>query len=156
MLDAVERSYPLIHPNWVFLRIFGDRIDAIEDEERRLFYVATTRSKDSLALVTETPTESPYLGDIRCHAHLSSLSWADLSPEPSLDGAHLEIRVFDAYGVRDHLKDLGYRWNGAEKYWHRAVLAEGFSFDVLLGQPWAKGGGRVEAYSETGELLHSR
>jgi hypothetical protein len=46
--------------------------------------------------------------------------------------------VFDAFDVRDHLKDLGYRWNGAQKYWHRAVLAEGFSFDVLLGQSWAR------------------
>jgi DNA helicase-4 len=42
VLDAVKRSYPLIHPNWVFLRVFGDSIDSIEDEERRLFYVATT------------------------------------------------------------------------------------------------------------------
>jgi DNA helicase-4 len=156
VLDAVEKSYPLIHPHWVFLRVFGDSIEAIEGEERRLFYVAITRSKDSLTLVTETPTESPYLGDIRRHTHLNSFSWADLPPAPSLDSARLEIRVFDAYDVRGHLRDLGYRWNGAEKYWHRAVLAEGFSFDMLLGQPWARGGVRVEVYSESGEILHTR
>jgi DNA helicase-4 len=157
VLDAVKRTYPLIHPNWVFLRVFGDSIGVIEEEERRLFYVAITRSKDSLALVTETPTESPYLGDIRSHTSLNnSLSWADLAPAPSLDGARLEIRVFDAYDVRSHLRDLGYRWNNAEKYWHRAVLAEEFSFDVLLGQPRARDGIGVEVYSETGELLHAR
>jgi DNA helicase-4 len=138
VLDAVEKSYPLIHPNWVFLRVFGDSIDTIEDEERRLFYVAITRSKDALALVTETPIESPYLGEIRRHTHLNSLSWGDLPPAPSLDGVRLEIRAFDAYDVRDHLRDLGYRWNGPKKYWHRAVLAEGFSFDLLLGH-WGLG-----------------
>jgi len=156
VLDAVRKSYPLIHPNWVFLRVFGDRLDTIEDEERRLFYVAITRSQDSLALVSDTPTESPFLGEIRCHTHLNSLSWADLPPSPSRDGAYLEIRVFDAYDVRDHLKDIGYRWNRAQKYWHRAVLAENFSFDVLLGQSWAREGVRVEVYSETGEHLHQR
>ncbi|MBI1930089.1 UvrD-helicase domain-containing protein [Candidatus Poribacteria bacterium] len=154
VLDAVERSYPLIHPNWVFLRVFGDSIDHIEDEERRLFYVAVTRTKDSLALVTESLTESPYLGDIRRHVRLDSLSWEQLAPVPSLDSTRIEIRVFNAYNVKDQLKDLKYRWNG--KYWYRAVLAEGFSFDALLGQPWAGGGVRVEVYSEMGELLYRR
>ncbi len=39
VLDADEGCYPLIHPNWVFLRVFGDTIERIEAEERRLFYV---------------------------------------------------------------------------------------------------------------------
>jgi DNA helicase-4 len=89
ILDAVERSYPLIHPSWVFLRVFGDSIVHIEDEERRLFYVAVTRAKDSLALVTETLTESRYLADIRQRVPLSLLSWADLPPVPPLADARL-------------------------------------------------------------------
>jgi DNA helicase-4 len=52
VLDALDRSYPLIHPTWVFLRVFGDTIEALEEEERRLFYVATTRAAGSLAIVT--------------------------------------------------------------------------------------------------------
>lgn len=155
VLDAVERSYPLIHPTWMFLRVFGDSIDRIVNEERRLFYVAVTRAKDSLALVTETLTESQYIGDIRRQVRLSSLSWAALPPIPSLDGARFEVRVFNAFDVKDQLKDL-YRWNSAGKYWHRAVLAEGFSVSALLDQPWAKHNVRVEVYSETGELLHPR
>lgn len=154
VLDAVQRSYPLIHPNWVFLRVFGDSIDSIEDEERRLFYVAVTRAMDSLALVTETLRESPFLDDIRCHAALDPLLWEDLPPVPSLDGARLEIRVFNAYGVKDQLKDLKYHWDSTGKYWHRAVLEEGFSFDALLAQSWVRHGVKVEVYDETGKLLN--
>ncbi|MGH8545903.1 MAG: UvrD-helicase domain-containing protein, partial [Gammaproteobacteria bacterium] len=40
VLDANEGCYPLVHPNWVFLRVFGDSLERIEAEERRLFYVA--------------------------------------------------------------------------------------------------------------------
>lgn len=156
VLDAIERRYPLIHSNWVFLRVFGDTIDQIEDEERRLFYVAVTRAKDSLALLTDTPSQSPYLDDIHRHVRLTELSCTDLPPVPSLDSARLEIRVFDAYDVRDQLKDLKYRWDAAGRYWRRSVMAEGFSFDGLLEQPWAREGVRLEVYSETGELLQRR
>ena len=37
ILDAVGRSYPLIHPDWVFTRILGDSVEDIIDEEMRLF-----------------------------------------------------------------------------------------------------------------------
>lgn len=156
VLDAVRRSYPLIHPHSVFLRVFGDSIDRIEAEERRLFYVAITRAKDSLALLTETPSHSPYLDDIRRHVRLTELAWADLPPVPSLDSARLKIRVFGAYNVKDQLKDLNYRWNAAGRYWQRSVMAEGFSFDALLRQPWAVNGVRLEVYSEMEELLYWR
>jgi len=154
VLDAVKRSYPLIHPNWVFLRVFGDNVDGIEDEERRLFYVAITRAKDSLALVTETLTESPFLADIRRHAPLNPLSWSDLSPVPSIDGARLEIKVFGAFNVKNQLKGLKYRYERSGSYWYKSEAAGGFSFDVLLDQTWANNVKRIEVYSETGELLH--
>ena len=154
VLDAIVRSYPLIHPNWVFLRVFGDTVDRIEGEERRLFYVAITRAQDSLALLTEAAARSPHLEDIQSHVAVDLLSWEDLPPVPSLESPRLEIRVFNAYGVRDRLKNLKYRWDAAKKCWQRTVMAEGFSFDTLLEQPWAREGVRIKVYSETGELLH--
>lgn len=156
VLDAVRRSYPLIHPNWVFLRVFGDHIDQIEAEERRLFYVAVTRAKESLALLTEAPSQSPYISDIQRDINLTKLLWSDLAPMPSLDSPRLEVRVFDAYSVKDQLKNLKYRWNDTERYWYRSEMTEGFSFDRLLKQSWAKNNVRIEVHSETGELLHQR
>ncbi len=156
VLDAVKRSYPLIHPAWVFLRVFGDSIDRIVDEERRLFYVAVTRAKQSLALVTESRLESPYLGGIRQQVRLASLPWEHLTPVSSQDGSHLQIRVLNAYDVKDQLKDRGYRFDGKGKYWHKGVAAEGFSFDALLEQPWARDRVRIEVYTGTGQLLHRR
>jgi len=156
ILDATDRSYPLIHPHWVFLRLFGDSIAHIVDEERRLFYVAITRATDSLAILTDTPAQSPFLTEIYKHAPMSPLSWETLPPVPSLDSPRLEVRVFNAYEVRDQLKDLGYRWDARAKCWLRAHMAEGFSLDGLLGQAWASRGVRIEVYSETGKLLHQR
>lgn len=156
VLDAVQRSYPLIHPNWVFLRVFGDCVNDIVDEERRLFYVAVTRAMNSLALVTETRRESPFLDDIRRHYAFDPFLWKDFAPMPSLDGARLEIRVSNAYSVRDQLKDLGYTWNSKETYWHKVVPEEGFSFERLLAQTWVQPKIKVEVYDERGKLRYRR
>jgi DNA helicase IV len=154
VLDAISRSYPLLHPSWDFQRVFGDNLDRIEAEERRLFYVAMTRAMEALALLTDTPVESPYLSEIRRHAPLISLSWVDLPPVPSLDGHRVEVRVSNGRHVKDQLKRLGYRFDAEGKYWHRAVPAERFSFEDLLRQPWSGGSVTIEVYSETGHLLH--
>jgi DNA helicase-4 len=154
VLDADEGCYPLVHPNWVFLRVFGDSIERIEAEERRLFYVALTRSRHSLVVLSDSPErESPYLIDIKAHMELASIAWAELDPVPSLEGARIEIRVSNAYDVHDQLKQLGYRWNAPARCWCRLVMAEGFDFRALCGQPWVQPGVRIEVCSESGKLL---
>jgi hypothetical protein len=156
VVDVVEWRYPLIHPTWVFRRIFGDMLDRLEAEERRLFYVAITRARDCLALVTETPAQSPYLTDISRHIPITHLVWTDIPAVASLDGACVEIRVSNARPVKDQLKQLGYRFVWTGQYWHRAVAAESFSFDALLEQPWASTDVTIKVYSEAGQLLHQR
>lgn len=155
-LDVDEGSYPLIHPNWVFLRVFGDSVARIEAEERRLLYVTLTRSMHSLIVLSDDiKRESPYLSDIRSRIVLGSVTWSELAPVPSLDGARLEVRVFNAYDVRDEIRGH-YRFPGLDggKYWWRSVMAEGFDFEALCSQPWAQSGVRIEVYSETGELVN--
>lgn len=154
LLDAVARSYPLIHPTWVFLRIFGDSIEKILDDERRLFYVAMTRAEQELALVTEARNESPFLIGLGDAAPLDDLRWATMRPVPSLDGARLEIRVFNAFEVRDALKDQGYQFDGEGRFWRRTVLEEGFSIESFRAQRWMNGRVKVEVLGEDGELRH--
>jgi DNA helicase-4 len=157
ILDADERSYPLIHPNWVFLRIFGDSIKSIEAEERRLFYVALTRAQHSLVILTDDQKrESPYLNNIRTCMTLDAIAWSELPPVPSLDGERLEVRVYNAYEIRDQLKNLAYRWNAGDKYWYRSIMAEHFDFEALCHQPWAQSDVKIKVYSEAGDLLKQR
>ncbi len=158
ILDATDSNYPLIHPHWFFQRVFKNSIDKIEREERRLFYVAVTRAMNSLALITEAQTQSPFIADINSHHPIETLRWDDLAPVSSLDSPRLEIRVFNkyTYDIRDQLKDRKFKWNESKRYWHKAVMAEGFSFDDLIGQPWANSGVEIQVYNESLELLYER
>jgi DNA helicase-4 len=156
ILDADQGSYPLIHPNWIFLRLFGDSVDRIEAEERRLFYVALTRAQHSLVILScDSWRGSPYLVEIGQHMHLAAIDWSKLPPAPSLDGARLEVRVF-GFKVKDLLKKLGYHWRDSSKCWARSVMAEGFDVEMLCRQPWAIEGVRIEIWSEGGDLILTR
>lgn len=150
VLDAVARRYPLVHPTWHFFRVFGEDLEAIERAERRLFYVALTRAVQALAIVTETADESPFLDDIRRHTQPTALDWEVLAPMPSADGQRVEIRVYNAYDVRENLKQAGFRFEGSDRSWRRAVPAEGFSRASLATQPWNTQQVRVEIHGDGG------
>jgi DNA helicase-4 len=156
VLDATEGSYPLIHPSWVFLRVFGDTLDKLEEEERRLFYVAVTRAAHSLCLVTEAHRYSPYLRDIQEGRALEAVPWPQLPPAPSLDGPQVEICVFDAYDVKDELRRLGFRWNPKQKYWSRSYPADTYSEEKLITKAWYQGKVQVEVRSDGGRVIRPR
>jgi DNA helicase IV len=61
VLNIVERRFPIIHPDNELFHIFGTSMEQVYAEEERLFYVAITRSKQSLYLLTETGRESEFL-----------------------------------------------------------------------------------------------
>lgn len=64
VLNADERKFPLIHPDNLLNRILGVNIDDVFREEERLFYVAITRAKQDLYLITEKGRESEFLDRI--------------------------------------------------------------------------------------------
>lgn len=156
VLDATEGSYPLIHPSWVFLRVFGDTLDKLEEEERRLFYVAVTRAANSLCLVTEGHRYSPYLQDIQQRSAPEAAPWRQLPPAPSLDGPQVEVCVFEAFEVRDELRGLGYRWNPTLKYWSRSYPADTYSEAKLITKSWFRGKVQVEIRSDGGHVIRPR
>ena len=140
VLDAVPRCYPLIHSDLIFTRVFGDSIERVVAEERRLFYVALTRAVKELFILTKKDDFSPFLEDLERNIKLSRLVWSDYPP---LKGKteYITIRVGNQNGrgpeptmkIKDLLKDKGYGWNG--ETWSSTLLAEGFSVKKFANQP---------------------
>ena len=64
VLRVVDRQFPLIHPDSALLAPLGQTPKRIIEEERRLFYVAISRAKKRLVLVTERDRESLFLEEI--------------------------------------------------------------------------------------------
>lgn len=157
LLDADERSFPLIHPTWMFLRVFGDTVEQLEAEERRLFYVALTRPQQALVILSDDARRrSPYIVEIRARLEPKPIVWSELSEVAPIDGGWLVVSVSNAYHVHEMLKAAGYSFDGAGKLWHRAFRAEGFDFGELCRQAWAQGSVRIEVRSEGGTLMHAK
>ena len=97
VLDAVPQCYPLIHPDSIFTRIFGNTIERVTAEERRLFYVALTRAEEDLFILTETDNVSPFLEDLEGKIEMSRLEWSDY-PAPLPSDAIITIRVGNQKG----------------------------------------------------------
>jgi len=60
ILQATKKLFPLIHPYNNLFKIFGQSNQDILDEEKRLFYVALTRAKEKLFILTERGDGSEY------------------------------------------------------------------------------------------------
>ena len=138
VLDAVPHCYPLLHPNLIFTRIFGDSIEHIVAEERRLFYVALTRAEEDLFILTETNNFSPFLEDLE----LSRLEWLDYPPTK-----HITIRVSNQDGrgteptkaIKHLLRSDNYRWHSKSKFWYSIRPIEGFSVREFINRAmWSK------------------
>jgi DNA helicase-4 len=61
VLDAVARRYPLLHPDEPLYRLFGKGYGSVLEEERRLFYVACSRAREGLLLLTEKDSKSDFI-----------------------------------------------------------------------------------------------
>jgi len=158
IMDADKGSYPLIHPNWEFLRIFGDSLEDICAEERRLFYVALTRATKQLFIIYSSSTEkSTFLEDIEFNLQLSQNTWDDFEPMNAFNSRALDVRIYNAYEVREHLKNLGFRFNFNQgKCWYRIYDAKTFDFANMCKQKWAQGKVRIQVYDEEGQLLYNK
>jgi DNA helicase-4 len=154
VLDAIDGAYPLVHPNWSFLRLFGDRVDSIVEADRRLFYVAVTRAQNDLFVLSESDRASPFLDDLRRGARCEVLSWDQLAPAPSLEGERVEVRV-SGYRVRDQLSALQFQYNPRLKVWSQLLPRDGFRIEALVCQPWSGGCDSITVCDESGAVLET-
>ncbi len=144
ILDAKERSYPLIHPNWVFARILGESIEAIVDESRRLFYVSLTRAREEVFIITESGLESPFLTDITSHPAVSRINWSKYPPLVT-QLEWVTVKVVGEYQMMlpliDCLKADSFRYrdlsrNGGYRSWDRSYRVRELTDSFLLDTPW--------------------
>ena len=153
VLDAVESCYPLIHPDWVFNRILGENIEGIVDEERRLFYVALTRAKQNLYLVTDSGQNSPFLAELNNRIIPKNINWMEYPPT-DFDQCHITVRVGNqkdrgtnpTFSIKDRLIGEKFRWDG--KTWNTVVPIQGSAsrtIENLIDQSkWSKIGDGLE------------
>jgi len=146
VLDAVARSYPLIHPDWVFSRVFGDSPERIVQEERRLFYVALTRAVETLFVITEGWSKSPFLALIEQTPPLIPLNWEQFPAVRSFADRRLVVQVKDqarksgqsgTFSVKDQLHACRYNWHSINKVWEKSFSDLTFNFDVVRTEVWA-------------------
>ena len=152
VLDAVQHCFPLLHSELIFTRIFGDNLEKVTAEERRLFYVALTRAVEDLFILTETGDVSPFLEDLEKYIRLSKLKWSDYPPLVG-ETKYFAIRVGNQYGrgpkptmaIRDLLKAEGYRWDNKLKTWYIMRPVEGFSIKDFADQSgWSDSAAGIE------------
>ena len=152
VMDAIARSYPLIHPDWVFSRILGDSPNKITKEERRLFYVALTRAIDTLFIVTERKSYSPFIEEVAKTMRLVRMDWNEF-PAVKSKSMRLLVQVGNqegrgtspTYAIKDQLKASGYQWQSSGSTgWSKGFQASGFEISRIQGEVWASGADGIE------------
>ncbi len=115
--DADGFLYPFVHPTWFYLKVFGDSLEGILAEERRLLYVAITRAEDTLYILFDREISpflkklaTPYLDKIDSYAQ-----------EASVKQGELHVIVSKAFDIKDALKAEGFTWNKIDKTWSTIV-----------------------------------
>lgn len=147
VLDAVSGCYPLIHQDWIFQRLFGESIETITAESRRLFYVALTRAIDTLVIFTEKDRKSPFLEDVERQMYLASIDWRRY-PAVSASSDRLKVYVGNqtyrgskpTVDIKDLLKQEGYgasKLNGNWFSWMKTFPVDGFSLGDLTNSTWS-------------------
>jgi DNA helicase-4 len=146
-------AYPLIHPTAELFEIFGDTRESLVEDERRLFYVATTRAEQSLIyLVTEVAT--PFLEHLK--PLTSTVDWHALQPAVTTANPQLEVRVHDAYEVREQLrKPYGFTYDPTSRTWFAIRPAENFDFAHVRSLLGFVGDRLIEVLDGEGTVLHS-
>lgn len=148
ILDASIGFYPLIHPAWIFQRVFGDTIEELIEEEKRLFYVAVSRAKEDLYILTSKGEESPFLLSLGI---FPKLNWDEYTPVKT-DKVSVKIEVCNQKGyghdptlnIKELLRANRYRWDRIRQSWYHFFPREGFDIATILEQEWTQAANHVE------------
>lgn len=123
ILGATKDNYPLVHGDWVYNQFLGASVDKIEQEERRLFYVAITRAVSEITFVTQVDSESKFLQELRCWKPIETIDWNTLPPI-KLAGTSIIVTILSSFDIKDSLKADGFRYDSSNKSWWKSYPAE--------------------------------
>ncbi|MEK3984246.1 UvrD-helicase domain-containing protein [Paenibacillus sp. FSL K6-3166] len=134
VVDAVESSYPLLHPSNVFFEVLGRTLKDAISEEKRLFYVALSRAKKAMVILTEYEKESPFLPKNIKQINLNILKTPSRNKaEASRYLVKIQGKTFE---LKSYFQESKYRWNSADKSWIKQYAANQFTKEVLLKERW--------------------
>jgi len=148
--DALDNSYPLIHPDWIFSRILGDSIEKLTEEERRLFYVTLTRATEKMVIITEESRKSPFLETLS----LTNIVWDDYPPPIFQGETTLFVKISNhsnsfpapTVQIKDLLNAGGYRWDSVGKVWNKSFSSDTFDIEKLQSEIWGQSAHGVQVH----------
>jgi len=131
-----DDNYPFIHQDHIFNRIFGENIEKLIEDERRLFYVALTRAKEHLFIITDNLKMSPFVKEVSNQMRLEKISWEEYTV-PIAERRFIVIKVGNqkdrgstpTVAIKDYLKAEGYRYNNASRCWCKVESIHKFTPD---------------------------
>ena len=160
VVDALDRKYPLIHPTWMFYRIFDDEyrnsvlkdlseavvgditLRKIEGDERKLFYVALTRAKDNLYILTTKNSKSRFLTPTM-EKITKELIWDNYDPSKN-DENVITIAIknngdeYTTIPISKRLRMEGYSFEKDNKYWYKKVRVNRITDNPVLIEDWVR------------------
>lgn len=165
IVDAMERKYPLIHPTWFFFRIFDDEyrrsvlqdfseklvgditLRKIEGDEKKLFYVALTRARDNLFILTNHKNMSRFLtpGVLKT---ASEFRWDkyDLNKNEA-NVITIEVKnngdEYTTIPISKQLRAAGYSFEKKEKYWYKKMRVTNITDNPVLSEDWVRNANHV-------------
>jgi DNA helicase IV len=136
--DALDVSFPLVHKDSRFMALFGVEIEELLEEERRLFYVAVTRAKSALYIMTRRGHESRFMQSIPA----MEASWDTFFADP-VSGARLFLTGRTSQQLNEELKRAKFRFDPIGKGWTiklpNDVSPESVKRDISQSsKPWVK------------------
>jgi len=145
IIDAFKRRYPLLHPRLKFVRFSGLTEEQQIAEDRRLFYVAITRAKHQLFLITDSRRTCDFLEMNPLASRIPRLDIEKL-PQWHCESSNALIVLSNitnhvgTFDVKDEIKASGYRWSDSSnllnKGWIKKVEKAHFKIESIEAEVW--------------------
>ena len=145
-----------MHPDSIFNRIFGDDESKLFEDERRLLYVALTRAKNELFIVTDSFNSSPFIAGLTQTMQLKEINWANY-PVPMTEERFILVKVSNQQGrgssptrdINEFLRSESYRFDGNLMCWYKVeliqtFLADGSRLQYLNERNWSSQANGIE------------